>query len=193
MTDQVKPLDLYAELRIQIKRFLRSIRERALGGFAAGTLLLSYSHTSLPSAEVADALMEKLGNEIAVPDGRFLLVAIASCCVTLVLTGWPPAKPFRRFFAIPYLNFCFDLAGTAIGVFIPAIAAVSNPSQIGAAAVITLVGFLYLFLMAAIVWLGRYFLSERIQKQLQSYPLPYPHALPAGAFIMLLLMYYGKK
>lgn len=184
MTNQAQVLDLKIESRIQLKRYLRKLRELALGGFAAGVILLSYSHTNFPGAAIAGKLMDKLGSEAAIPDANFIVVAIASCAVTLVATGWPPAKAFRRWFALPYLKFCFDLAGTAIGVFLPVCLAVSTPPEFAKALPIIFDGFLYLFMSSLILWGGQYALNERVQQTLQSYESPYRHALPAGAAII---------
>jgi len=190
MTNQAQILNLNVEFRRQLPRYLRKLRELALGGFAAGMILLSYSHTNFPGALIAEKLMGKLGEEAAVPDVNFIMVAIASCAVTLVLTGWPPAKAFRRWFALPYLKFCFDLAGTAIGVFIPACIAVSTPAQFLQASTLIFQGLVYLFLSSIILWAGKYALSERVQQKLQLAPDIYPHLLPIGGALYLVLMYF---
>lgn len=137
--------------------------------------------------------MEKLGSEIAIPDGRFLLVAIASCCMALVLTGWPPTRPFRQWVGIPFLAFCFDLSGTAIGAFIPAILAAATPPEWRKALVLVVLAFIYLVIMTSILWLGKYLLSQRFQDILQSYPAPYPYFVSVGAAFVLLFMYFGGQ
>lgn len=96
MNNQVKLLDLNAEFRRQSRRYLKRIRELALGGISAGLLLLAHSHTTFPAAHVTEVLLEKLGTTIARPDGRFLLAAIASCCVALIFTFGARAAPVVR-------------------------------------------------------------------------------------------------
>jgi hypothetical protein len=193
MNNQVKLLNLNTEFRQQFRLYTRRIGELSLGGLAAGFLLLAYSHTTLPSASVTETLLEKLGSEIAIPDVRFLLAAICSCCVALILTGWPPTGPFRRWVARPFLGLCFDLAGTALGAFVPTIIAAATPSEWGKATAVTVVALTYLMLMTMMLWLGRYLLSERFQKNLQKYPLPYPYVVPAGAAFILFFMFVGKN
>lgn len=193
MSNQVQVLNLNVEFRIQLKRYLRKLRELALGGIAAGVLLLTYSQTAFPGAKVTASLLDKLGAEAAVPDANFLVVALASCAATLALTGWPPAKAFRRWFAIPYLKFCFDLTGTALGVFLPVCIALSTPSEFLKHTPIILLGLFYFILSSIFLWAGKYALSERIQSKLQTYPGFYPHVLPTAAAAYLVLTYLGSK
>lgn len=189
MNNQVKLLDLNAEFRRQSRRYLQRIGELALGGLSAGLLLLAYSHTTFPAAHVTEVLLEKLGKEIALPDGRFLLAAIASCCVALIFTGWPPTTPFRKWVARPFLGFCFDLAGTAIGAISPAIIAAARPSEWGKAFLLILLSLFFLTLMSMMLWFGKYLLSERFQLKLKNYSGFYQASIPVGAGIILLLIY----
>lgn len=189
----MKHTHLNVEFKRQSARYLRRIRELAFGGFAAGVLLLIYSHTTLPSAGTAEGLTEKLANEIALPDWGFLLFAIGSCCITLVFTGWPPAKVFRHMFAIPYLKFCFDLTGTAIGVLIPAVIATSTKAQFFGGSMLIVYALVYLLLVSVVLWGGQYALSERVQSKLQSGQGPIPYVLPLGATIILVSMYLTSR
>jgi hypothetical protein len=163
-----------------------------LGGLSAGFLLLVYSQTSLPGVKTTQALLDKFGSEVAVPDGRFLLAAISSCCAVLVFTGWPPTKPFRKWVARPFLGFCFDLAGTATGAIVPSIIAVTRPAEWEQAILVTLLALAYATIMSALLWFGQYLLSERLQEILLRHPVYYQYVVPSGAAFVLAMGYLGS-
>lgn len=192
MTNPVIILDFRTEFRRQMRRYLRRLGQLALGGLSAGFLLLVYSQTSLPGVKTTQALLDKFGSEVAVPDGRFLLAALSSCCAALILTGWPPTKPFRKWIARPFLGFCFDLAGTAAGAIVPSIIAVSKPAEWELAILTVLLALSYVALMSTMLWFGQYLLSERVQEILSRHPVPYQYIVPTGGALFLAVVYLSS-
>lgn len=189
LNNPVQAPTLKSEWGREFKEFFKALLEQASGGFAAGFLLLLYSKSNLPGAPKAHALFDKVVNEVVKPDSGFFLAAVVSCCIALAA-----AAPWvRRTLARPFLKFCFDLSGTALGAIVPAVVAVSTQKEYFRAGGVVVMALFAFGGSGALLWAGRYFLSEQFHAIVGADQTNFLRwAVPGGAAFILLFLYLSN-
>jgi hypothetical protein len=186
LNNQVQAPSLKSEWDREFQEFRKALLEQASGGFAAGFLLFAYSKSNFPGSPRAHVLFEKVVNEVVRPDAGFFLASIVSCCLALAAA----APWIRKALAGPFLKFCFDLSGTALGAIVPAVVAVSTQKDYLKATGVFIMAFFAFGGSALLLWTARYFLSEQFHKIVGASSNNFLQwFVPFGAAFVLLFLY----